>query len=277
MVTAQTTPTTSEPTAHPRGNATLFTLTLIGLVGAALLFGYPVVRALAQGGRVPPPPLIFVIADLVAIAIVATRWRWGYSIALFVGAASLLLDLSPGYPLYQLTHPAGNFTTFGSFVAHVALNALATIASGTALIQVMRKRAFYSPRWMQAAVTGVVCLAIGALLVGATAQVSGGSASAAAGTESVHLAADTFAPDIIALHKGDTLTVINDVGVPHILANGTWSASGQAQPGAEPNAPVIKNVQISSGSVVLGPFTSPGTYHILCIVHPGMDLTVIVQ
>jgi plastocyanin len=132
---------------------------------------------------------------------------------------------------------------------------------------------------MTPAVAGMVGLTLGALLIGVIAQPSGasGAASTTAGTETVHLASATFAPNIIALHAGDTLTVVGDSPTPHILANGTWSASNQQEPGAESGAPAINNVQVNNTTVVLGPFTTPGTYHILCLVHPGMTLTVIVQ
>ena len=47
----------------------------------------------------------------------------------------------------------------------------------------------------------------------------------------------------------------------------------------ESGAPVMNNVQISGNgsSQVIGPFNTPGTYHFYCTVHPGMNLTVIVQ
>jgi plastocyanin len=36
-------------------------------------------------------------------------------------------------------------------------------------------------------------------------------------------------------------------------------------------------VRIEGGNVELGPFTAPGTYDVYCVLHPGMNLTVIVQ
>ena len=47
----------------------------------------------------------------------------------------------------------------------------------------------------------------------------------------------------------------------------------------ESGAPGMNNVQISGNgsSQVIGPFNTPGTYHFYCTVHPGMNLTVIVQ
>lgn len=268
----------NETSAPARARSLLTPLILVGLLACALMFVAPVVAGLING-HVPPPPLIITIADLIAIGVVATRWRWASAIALLVSGLSAAIDLAPGFPQYQLTHPAA-FSNFAVFVAHLAVNLIVAVASIAALSQAIRKQAPHNPRWLPVALTGVICLALGALLVGATDHYSsaGGSAGAQApGTEFVHVTADTFAPNIIALHKGDTLTVVDDVSVPHILSNGSWSASNQAQPGKESGAPTINNVQINNSPVALGPFTTPGTYHIYCIVHPGMNLTVIVQ
>jgi hypothetical protein len=54
-------------------------------------------------------------------------------------------------------------------------------------------------------------------------------------------------------------------------------ARNQPQPRAETGAPPVNNVQINDNTVVLGPFNTPGIYHLYCTVHPGMTLTVIVQ
>lgn len=272
-------PSSGRASAAARGSSILTALTLIGLLIGVAVFGIPVALALITGHSAPPPPLILSLAGLVVAGVVATRWRWACVLALIFGLIVLVMLLTPGqFPFYNLTHPIGNLQTFAMFAVYTTAHLLVVIASGTALVQAIRKETPHSPRWLQAAVTGVVCLTIGALLVGGSAQGgSVGAANTASGTEVTHLTADTFAPDIIALHKGDTLTVVDDASVPHILANGSWGTSGQAQPSTEAGAPAIKNVQISSGSVALGPFTTPGTYHVYCIVHPGMNLTVIVQ
>jgi plastocyanin len=45
----------------------------------------------------------------------------------------------------------------------------------------------------------------------------------------------------------------------------------------ESGAPTVNNVQVTSSTVSIGPFITAGTYHILCTVHPNMNLTVIVK
>jgi hypothetical protein len=75
--------------------------------------------------------------------------------------------------------------------------------------------------------------------------------------------------------KGTSLHLIADTGVTHILENGSWNGQ-KADQTAEPGAPAVSHVMVSSGALDIGPFTTSGTYHIYCTVHPGMMLTVIV-
>lgn len=76
--------------------------------------------------------------------------------------------------------------------------------------------------------------------------------------------------------KGSHLLVIPSVPSFHILTNGSWVNGNQA-PMTEDGAPTINNVQVTGGTVSIGPFTTAGTYHIFCTVHPNMNLTVIVK
>jgi plastocyanin len=147
------------------------------------------------------------------------------------------------------------------------------------LTQTLRHKTPQTPQWMGSAVAALAGLAIGGLLVEATAQpaTAGSASTGGAGTATVHLTANRFAPDIVALHKGETLTFVDEGSIPHILANGMWIANNHPSPGAETGAPAIHNVGVIDKHVTVGPFTTPGTYHIYCTVHPGMTLTVLVQ
>ena len=76
--------------------------------------------------------------------------------------------------------------------------------------------------------------------------------------------------------KGSNLQVIPVDNSLHILDNSSW-VNGQQVPMTEAGAPTVNNVQVTSGTVSIGPFTTAGTYHIYCTVHPNMNLTVIVN
>ncbi len=95
----------------------------------------------------------------------------------------------------------------------------------------------------------------------------------------VHMNDTNFVQSSITIKKGGTITLINDVATTHIIENGMWDLqTGTERPKIEPNAPKV-DVQIAgSGSQhSIGPFNTAGIFHLYCTVHPGMNLTVIVQ
>lgn len=94
----------------------------------------------------------------------------------------------------------------------------------------------------------------------------------------VHMNATSFVQSSVTIHKGDSVTLIDDDALtPHIIANGTWE-NGTPKPAREAGAPGVNNVQINgSSSQAIGPFTTSGTFHLYCTIHPGMQLTVVVQ
>ena len=101
-----------------------------------------------------------------------------------------------------------------------------------------------------------------------------GSGNCSNGT--VHTLLTTFQESCVNVAKGSHLLVIPSVPSFHILTNGSWVNGNQA-PMTEDGAPTINNVQVTGGTVSIGPFTTAGTYHIFCTVHPNMNLTVIVK
>ena len=98
----------------------------------------------------------------------------------------------------------------------------------------------------------------------------------------VHMGATTFLQPSITIKKGERITLINESASIHIIENGTWeqgsgTSTFNAKSYQEPGAPKV-NVQISGGSSqTIGPFHTAGTFHLYCLVHPGMNLTVIVR
>jgi plastocyanin len=102
----------------------------------------------------------------------------------------------------------------------------------------------------------------------------GGSGNCATGT--VHTLATTFQEACVNVAKGSSLQVVPAAPSFHNLINGSW-VNGSQVPMKESGAPTVNNVQVTSSTVSIGPFTTAGTYHILCTVHPNMNLTVIVK
>jgi plastocyanin len=86
----------------------------------------------------------------------------------------------------------------------------------------------------------------------------------------------TFVQSSITISKGRSITLVDDVAVPHLIANGIWD-NNTAKPMNEANTPSV-NVQLNGNDQqVSGPFTTAGTYHLYRTIHPRMNLKVIVQ
>lgn len=131
-------------------------------------------------------------------------------------------------------------------------------------------------------IIGVLALfaLISMLVVACGGSTTGGNTggSSGGGSNTVGLASSTFAQSSITVQKGQSITLSNQTGTTHIIANGSWNGTTPA-PKTETGAPVVNNVTISSQGQTLniGPFNTAGTFHYYCSVHPGMNLTVTVQ
>src|SRR6202022_424002 len=111
-------------------------------------------------------------------------------------------------------------------------------------------------------ITGIVLviLALGSVLLAACARpgtpeanssstppsTNGGGSGGCAGT-TVHMSASNFVQSCANIPKGSKLTLVDDVQVLHIIANGSWDSSGNQVTTKEPGAPAISNVNISGG------------------------------
>ena len=102
----------------------------------------------------------------------------------------------------------------------------------------------------------------------------GGGGNCANGT--VQTDASTFAQSCVTVAKGASLKIVPAVTGLHILDNGSW-VNGNQQLAKEPGAPSVSNVNVTNAPVEIGPFTTAGTFHILCTVHPNMNLTIEVK
>jgi plastocyanin len=112
---------------------------------------------------------------------------------------------------------------------------------------------------------------------GGTTTSSGGTSTATSGN-TVGLESATFAKSNITIKKGQSITLLSQTNVVHIVANGTWQGN-TPDPQSEAGAPIVNSVMFSSNnqSLAVGPFNTSGTFHYYCSVHTDMNLTVIVQ
>jgi plastocyanin len=222
---------------------------------------------------------IVTIASLVGAGIMATRQRWSPALIAalftFIVVAQLLPSGGGNFTYDHLTHPQTELSLFTVAFLFLVLNAVILGSSYTIVWQQAHHEAQHAPSWLKPALAVLAGIVVGAMFVAAIARPSAVQATDN-GPAIVHTELATFAPNIVALHKGDTLTISADSAVQHNLMNGTWDAGNHPMPGVEPGAPIVHNLAINNNSVKIGPFTTPGTYHIYCTIHPGMVLTIVV-
>jgi hypothetical protein len=250
------------------------------LIGTLSSIGGAVALAIASGA----PSLDLVLAaitSLVCTLLVATRMRWMQVVSLVLGLYLLYQIFTQPYVISSVlapkTDPAGGF---GHFVGVIVLSMcilLAVCANIGVVLLNYRQGSRQTPRWLSSVLSGIIGVAIGALLLGALVQPAATTGTFYTnGVPTVHMGASSFIQTSVTLPKGSKLLLVDDVAAVHIIANGTWQNGAVVQTN-ETGAPSINNVQVNGGSIELGPFTTAGTYHIYCKVHSGMNLTVIVQ
>jgi len=128
-------------------------------------------------------------------------------------------------------------------------------------------------------------LAIGSVLLAACSRPgtpsastgnTGSTPSSGGGESTVHMGPSNFVQSSVDVPKGSKLKLIDDGSFLHILANGSW-VNGSPRPGQEPGAPTVNSIQVNSGALEIGPFTTAGTFHIYCSIHENMNLLITVK
>jgi plastocyanin len=92
----------------------------------------------------------------------------------------------------------------------------------------------------------------------------------------VHMHANMFDQASITIAKGTSISLVADDGTPHDVENGSW-ANGVKVPLTEVGAPHVDVQNAGHDTKTIGPFNAAGTYYVYCNIHPGMNLTIIVQ
>lgn len=251
-------------------------------VGLLLCLGIAI--AITIGNGAPSRDIVIVtIVSLVVTVCVVSGLRWLQALSILFGAYNLYLFFTEPFVVESLANPKGPNGGYGHFIGDVVVISLALLAF-FALIgmvpQNYRRIDRKMPRWYVSVVTCVVGLALGGSFIGALAQPSAVVASAAVsytnGVPTVHLTPGNFATPVVTIAKGSKLLLVDDTSEQHILVNGSWQQNTPILK-QEPGAPLVSNLSLSGNSVAIGPFATAGTYHILCTLHLGMNLTINVQ
>lgn len=122
-------------------------------------------------------------------------------------------------------------------------------------------------------VVGVTLFGLLTILLGACAIVD---TSTPTNLPTVRMGGSTFIQTSITIHKGDMLNLVDVAPSTHTITNGTWDGT-TPKPAIESGAPTVNKTYLGNDSGAIGPFTTAGTFHLYCTIHPGMNLTVIVQ
>ena len=127
----------------------------------------------------------------------------------------------------------------------------------------------------------LLCVAVALSLrasSGTGVQSSSASSGPVAATSVVVLQMNTygFLQTSVTLHRGEHLLLVSSSAEEHVLYNGTWS-NGSPRIQREPGAPLINDMILREDTVSIGPFNTAGVYHIISLLHKGVQLTVIVQ
>ena len=257
-------------------------LAFVAFLGFGLMDFVVFFYALLGAQTFIPPIMIEALLVLLAACIVATRWRWAPHLGAVIALLALYDPIFQPHDIYVFTHPGQSNYEFSLIILVIAFGLVALVACIGKIIWTHWGTGSEPrlPRFAGSLLSGFAGLVVGLILLSLIVTVVPQTSAASTnvnGQPVVHLTADTFAQNVVLVPKGESLLVVDDSSVEHILQNGSWDRNGTAHPGAEPGAPTLRNIDITSGSKEIGPFTAAGIYHIYCTLHPGMNLTIVVQ
>jgi heme/copper-type cytochrome/quinol oxidase subunit 2 len=184
--------------------AALGKLTLIGLVGLGLCLAY---LQAAIIGMLIPPLAVFTVVSLVIAGVVGTGWRWApalgtlWSIFIIVGNTEEIT--------YNLAHP-NNTQQFNFTVVILAVAVVGVVAGISAAVQNYRSAERSTPGVLPFALTALVALCLGAILVAAVPQggaSAGVSAEALSGLPALTVASSAFDQQEIHAKVGETIAL----------------------------------------------------------------------
>src|SRR5712691_4643611 len=263
------------PTSGQRLN-TLGRTTALALLGIGVIFLFQFLLVWLVRGAVVLPLLIAALVTLLGVAALLRRWRFAPGLGALVALAPFVTALAIPLAGSTLLHPTANLAFFGILLVQFACALIALVGGATAVIQNAQGREQPSSHWLSPFLSGV----LGMLLLAGIVSANPPSTAASTTTNrmpTVHIAGSNFLTNVVLVPKGESLLLVEDDSVEHIIQNGTWTPSGLPQPQTEPGAPIVHSLELRGGSMPIGPFTTAGVFHLYCTIHQGMSLTIVVQ
>jgi hypothetical protein len=266
------------PVASPRLGA-LGKTTALASFGMGLIYLFQFLLVWLVRGVVVLPLLAPALLALLGVALVMARVRWAPGLSALVALAPFVSTLAIPLASSTLLHPTSNLAFFGILIVQFACALIALVGGVTTTIQPSQNGERPAPGFLFPFLSGVLGLAVGMLLLAFIASANPPStvASTTNGMPTVHIAGSNFLTNVVLVPKGESLLLVEDDSVEHIIQNGTWTPSGLPQPHTEPGTPIVHALDLKGGSIRIGPFPTAGVFHLYCTIHQGMSLTVIVQ
>lgn len=233
-------------------------------------------------------PAVLILAAIEAVVAGLTLFglRWPPILGTLLGLAMLyVFTAATGFPIHHLTHPKDAFgygvLPLVSFVMYMVMTGLfwcAAMLIVTGITTVVHNYFFFrwqSFPWFRTALTGVICIWVGAVMVGALVQPDKPISTLVPNT--VSLEVGSFSQTSISLAKGQNLTIVDSGAYHHNLSMGQW-IDGQPVLQDQSGAPTLvnKDMNASGATIVIGPFNTAGTFYMLCSLHHNMQLKIIV-
>lgn len=249
------------------------------LIGALAGIGGTV--AITLGSGAPSRDIVtLMVGELLCTILIATRVRWMQVIALPISAYLFYLVLTEPFVLESLTNPKGPHGGLGAFIGEmfiIANSIIAFVATFGIILRDYHGGSRKAPRWLPSVLCGVIGLVIGASYIGGLAQPYNIPAlTYTNGVPTLHVSAGNFDLSSVTIPKGSKLLLVVALNSHHVLANGAWQQNTPLLK-QEQGAPLINDLSLDGNKVTIGPFAVAGTYHILCLIHHGMNLTINVQ
>ncbi|HLZ81047.1 MAG TPA: hypothetical protein VKP04_05390 [Ktedonobacteraceae bacterium] len=234
-------------------------------------------------------PVVLILAGVEALVATLTilGLRWPPLIGSLIGLAMLGIFLTAtGFPIHHLSHPKDAFG-YGvipafSFFMYMVMTGLfwcAAMLIVTGITTVIHNYFFAQRRyfpWFKTVLTGLICIWLGAVVVGALVQPDR-PLPTSLGPTTVALEVGSFSQSSISLTKGESLTIVDNGAYHHNLSMGQW-INGQPVIQSQAGGPALvnKDISTSGATLVLGPFTTAGTFYLMCSLHHNMQLKIIV-
>ena len=278
MAKIQEIPKEMAPKRSP-GRSTLSKIATVALLGGSLAYFANLLLVLIVAHTLILPLLILGIVTLLGAALSFLRFRWTPAIGALVALGAISVQMGVPINQYFITHP-GEAASFIPLIIILSFGLVALIAGIAATLQNYRNPAAPAAGNVRPLLMSFTAFVVGMMVVSLIVAVNPpGSASSTTtnGEPIVHMSALNFVQNVVLVPKGSKLRLVDDGRYEHVLHNGFWKADGSQESSIEQGAPLVKDVNVTSGSIEIGPFALAGVYHLYCTIHANMNLTVVVQ